>query len=99
MQDKRHGNNYSVAARRKELTMSSNNYEPYEAFQKYAVKADSLQDFCARYHRRGAYHDRGEEYMQADYESHRADMERDGFTIIPQGSSTTGGVVSYYGKI
>ena len=70
-----------------------------EAFRKYEVKADSLKDFCDRYHRRGAYHDRGEKYMQVDYESHRADMERRGFTIIPQGSSTTGYVVSYYGKI
>lgn len=79
--------------------MSSNNYEPYEAFQKYAVKADSLKDFCDLYHRRGAYHDRGEEYMQVDYESHKADMERDGFTFIPRHDSTTGHVVSYYGKI
>lgn len=74
-------------------------YDPYVAFQKYAVKASSLEEFCDKYHRPGAYHDRGEEYMKADYESHKKDMEREGFTIIPQGSSTTGGIVSYYGKI
>lgn len=37
--------------------------------------------------------------MEYDYEDHKREMEREGFTIIPQGSSTTGGVVSYYGKI
>ena len=74
-------------------------FDPFKAFAKYAVKADSLKEFCDLYHRPGAYHDRGEEYMQADYESHKAEMERDGFTFIPPGSSTTGGAVSYYGKI
>lgn len=71
----------------------------YERFKKYEVKAESLREFCDLYHRRGAYHDRGEEYMQFDYESHKEELERCGYTIIPQGSSTTGGVVSYYGKI
>lgn len=74
-------------------------FDPFKAFQKYAVEARSLEDFCDRYHRRGAYHDRGEEYMQYDYEDHKKEMERDGFTFIPPGSSTTGDVVSYYGKI
>ena len=74
-------------------------YDPYKAFLKYEVKADSLQEFCDLYHRRGAYHDRGEEYMKADYESHKKDMERDGFTFIPAGSTTTGYTMSYYGKI
>ena len=25
-------------------------FDPYVAFQKYAVKADNLRDFCDRYH-------------------------------------------------
>ena len=74
-------------------------YDPYKAFMKYAVEAKSLEEFCDRYHRRGAYHDRGEEYMKYDYEDHKKELERDGFTIIPQGSSTTGDTVSYYGNI
>ena len=74
-------------------------FDPFKAFQKYAVDAKSLEDFCDRYHRRGAYHDRGEEYMKCDYEDHKKELERDGFTFIPHGSSTTGDVVSYYGKI
>jgi hypothetical protein len=73
-----------------------NNYDPYEAFQKYAVKADSLQDFINRYHKAGKITDFNRE---ADYAGHKEDMERDGFTIIPKGTSSTGEVVSYYGKI
>ena len=70
----------------------------YEKFKKYEVRADSIEDFCNRYHRRGAFHDRGEDYMQSDIESHIEDFEKYGYTIIPQGSSTTGDVVSYYGN-
>lgn len=74
-------------------------FDPYVEFQKYAVQANSLLDFCDRYHRRGAYHDRGAEYMQFDYEDHKKELERDGFTFIPGGSSTTGDIVSYYGEV
>lgn len=74
-------------------------FDPFKAFLKYAVQADNLRDFCDKYHRRTAYHARGKDYMQADYEDHKKDMERDGFTIIPQWESTTCEVVSYYGKI
>ena len=74
-------------------------YDPYKAFLKYAVEAKSLEDFCDRYHRRGAYHDRGDDYIKADYEDHKKELERDGFTIIPHDSSITGDIVSYYGRI
>ena len=70
----------------------------YEKFKKYAVAADSVEDFCNRYHRRSAYHDRGSEYMEYDLQDHIKELEKYGYTIIPQGSSTTGDVVAYYGK-
>ena len=76
-----------------------NDYDPYKAFMKYSVEARDLEDLCDRYHRKGAYHDRGAEYMKVDYEHHKKEMERDGFTLIPMADSTTGDVVSYYGKI
>lgn len=69
----------------------------YEIFKKYAVSAESVEDFCNRYHRRGAFHDRGAEYMEADIEAHKKEFEKCGFTIIPKGSSTTGDNVAYYG--
>lgn len=70
----------------------------YEKFKQYELPADSVEDFCNKYHRRGAYHDRGKEYMECDLESHKEELEQYGYTIIPGSSSTTGDIVSYYGK-
>lgn len=69
----------------------------YENFKKYAVSAESVEDFCNKYHNRAAFHDRGAEYMEADIEAHKKEFEKCGFTIIPKGSSTTGDNVTYYG--
>ena len=71
----------------------------FEKFKKYAVQADSIEDFCLKYHRRSAYHDRGKDYMEADLESHKEEFEKYGYTIIPSSSTTTGDIVSYYGPI
>ena len=72
--------------------------ELYEVFKKDAVPADSVEDFCLKYHRRSAYHDRGKDYMECDLKSHKEELEKYGYTIIPGSSSTTGDVVAYYGK-
>lgn len=69
----------------------------YEAFRKYALPADSLEDFCLKYHKRSAYHDRGADYMECDLQSHKEELEKFGYTFIPKGSSTTGDIISYYG--
>lgn len=70
----------------------------YKAFKKYAVQADNVEDFCNKYHRHGAYLDRGNDYMQDDLQSHIKEFQEHGYTIIPQGSSTTGDIVAYYGN-
>jgi hypothetical protein len=70
----------------------------YEKFKKYQMPADSTEDFCMKYHKRSAYHDRGKEYMECDLQSHKEELEKYGYTIIPGSSSTTGDIVSYYGK-
>jgi len=70
----------------------------FESFKKYAVDAESMEDFCDRYHHRKAYHERGKEYMACDLVSHKKELEKEGYTMIPQGSSVTGGIVSWYGK-
>lgn len=70
----------------------------YERFKTYEVQAESIEDFCNKYHRRGAYHERGADYMECDLQSHKEEFEKYGYTIIPQGSSTTGDVVAYYGR-
>jgi hypothetical protein len=36
--------------------------------------------------------------MEYDIADHKKEFEENGYTIIPQGSSTNGDVVSYYGK-
>ena len=68
----------------------------YTSFKKYMVDAESLQDFINRYHRPGSITDFNRE---ADYNAHKQDLEKDGFTFIPKGTSITGEIVSYYGKI
>ena len=67
----------------------------YERFRKYEVKADNLKDFCERYHRPGKITDFNKD---DDYNSHLNDIIKYGYTIIPASTSTTGQVVSYYGK-
>jgi len=69
----------------------------FNMFKKYMVQAESVKDFCEKYHRRDAYHDRGAEYMDVDLQSHIKELEQDGYTIIPKGSSVTGDTVTYYG--
>lgn len=70
----------------------------YEKLKKYAVEAASIEEFCDKYHRRDCFHDRGEAYMQYDIEDHKKEFERNGFTIIPKGTSATGDIVAYYGN-
>jgi hypothetical protein len=70
----------------------------YEKFKKYELPAESIEDFCNKYHRRDAYHERGAEYMAVDLQSHIEEFEKYGYTIIPGSSTTTGDIISYYGK-
>jgi hypothetical protein len=73
-------------------------YDLFQSFKKYAVKANSIEDFCNKYHNAAAFHNRGKEYMEIDIASHKKEFAEEGYTIIPQGSSIIGDVVSYYGK-
>jgi hypothetical protein len=66
----------------------------YNKFKKYIVFAENLREFCEQWHRADKVADK-----EADYESHKRDMEKYGYTIIPASTSKTGEIVSYYGKI
>ena len=71
-------------------------YNAFDSFKKYIVHAESLREFCEIWHKPGiltAFN------READYEGHKADIEKYGYTIIPASSSATGQIVSYYGKI
>jgi hypothetical protein len=69
----------------------------YELMKEYEVQAESVKDFCEKYHSHKAYHDRGAEYMEYDLKSHEKEYKENGYTLIPQGSSSTGEPVSFYG--
>ena len=68
----------------------------YANFKKYIVRAESLREFCETWHKPGSLTDFN---RKADYEGHKADLEKYGYTMIPASSSATGRIVSYYGKI
>lgn len=63
----------------------------YESFKKYVVYAENLREFCDKFH--------NHTYNESDYEAHKEDLEKYGYTIIPHHDSITGNIVSYYGKI
>lgn len=66
----------------------------YMKFKKYIVFAESLKEFCDQWHRPNKVGDK-----EADYEDHKKELEKYGFTFIPGSTSKTGEIVSYYGKI
>lgn len=68
----------------------------YSKFKKYIVHAESLQEFIDRWHKPGKINNFNRE---ADYNGHKEDLEKYGFTIIPSHDSITGEIVSYYGRI
>lgn len=68
----------------------------YNKFKKYAVRAESLKEFCEVYHRPGKITDFNRE---EDYENHKRELQKYGFTFIPASTSITGQHVSYYGEI
>lgn len=68
----------------------------YNEMRKYIVFAENLQEFCEKWHKPGAI---TEFNRKADFEQHKADMEKYGYTIIPASTSISGRIVSYYGKI
>lgn len=68
----------------------------FNTMKKYIVYAESLQEFCEKWHKPGTITDFNRE---ADYADHKADMQKYGYTIIPASTSITGQIVSYYGRV
>jgi hypothetical protein len=68
----------------------------YNEMKKYIVFAESLQDFIDTWHMPGIITDFNRE---ADYNDHKSDLEKYGYTIIPASSSVNGRIVSYYGRV
>lgn len=67
-----------------------------ELFRDCQVDAESVEDFCNRYHKRESYHERGKEYMKYDIADHKTELESSGYTIITHHESVTGKTVAYF---
>ena len=72
--------------------------DSYELFKKYAVPADSVEDFLNKYYKRDRYTGRGPEYAACLLASYKKDFEDDGFCMTSHHDSNTGEVVAFYGK-
>lgn len=68
----------------------------YELFRKYAVPANSVEDFLARYHRADTYTGRGPEYAASLLASYRREVEEYGCCYTSHHDSNTGVIVAYY---
>ncbi len=76
----------------------------YEHFKKYTVEAISVEDFCERYYKPRAYHDRtgpnwdydGQNYKDVVINSHKENINEYGYTYITHHDSITGQTVAYY---
>jgi len=65
-------------------------------WRKYAVSAESLEDFLQRYYKTDRYTGRGEDYAESLRQSYRETLSKDGVCIISHHDSKTGEVVAYY---
>lgn len=66
----------------------------FERYKLYAVDAESLRDFCERFHLAGKVWNK-----EADYQTHKEELLRDGYTMIPRGTSSLTNWAAYYGPL
>jgi transposase len=69
-----------------------------EAFKKYKVEANSIEDFLKRYTKPSRNEQRPIDYQEARIKSHTEDLQKYGYTFITHHDSITGECVSYYGR-
>lgn len=68
----------------------------YEHMKKYSVQAKDPIDFLERYTKAGYGIERGEEYQQARIKTAFEDLEKWGYCMLPNSSSKTGEIVTWY---
>ena len=68
----------------------------YDTFKKYAVNADSLEEFLEKYTKHERHAGRGSEYVAVRIKSHQEDIDKSGFTFITHHDSKSGETVAYY---
>lgn len=64
-----------------------------------AIREEREKTMFVRLHHRKDKQQDNYDYSSADYEAHKRDIEKYGFTFIPHHESVTGNIVSYYGKV
>lgn len=68
--------------------------EQFQRYKLYAVEAESLRDFCERYHLPAKVWDK-----EADYQSHKEELLKNGYTLVPRGTSGLVSWAAYYGPL
>ena len=68
----------------------------YDLMRKYAVPADSVADFLARYHKASTYTGRGPEYAASLLASYQQEVAQYGCCYTSHHDSNTGEIVAYY---
>ena len=70
-----------------------------ENFRKYAVKANSVEDFLEKYTKHDRHYGRGEEYAKERIAYYKKELKEIGFCFMSKHESVTGRVVAYFGDI
>ena len=70
----------------------------FEHCKKWAVTAESIEDFCDKYHRPFGDDAWGKSARKEWLETAQSDMKKHGFIWIPSSTTTTGKHCAFYGK-
>jgi hypothetical protein len=76
-----------------------NRTSTYNLFKKYAVEANSLEEFLEKHTKHSRHAGRGSEYVAIRIASHQEDIDKYGFTFITHHDSKSGEIVAYYPSI
>jgi len=68
----------------------------YEGMKKYKVEACSLEEFCKKYYKHGAYEGRGKDYATHCLQSQKRYVDKYGYAFITRHDSTVGQHVTWY---
>ncbi|GHV89906.1 hypothetical protein AGMMS50268_04090 [Spirochaetia bacterium] len=67
-----------------------------DLMKKYAVEADSVEEFVRRYSTHQAFADRGSDYQSASIAGNEKDVQINGYAMISYHDSITGDTVTWF---
>ena len=68
----------------------------YERMKKYAVQANSVEDFLQRYTKPNRHEGRGQEYVTARIQSYKDEIAKYGYAFMTHHESKSGEYVTWY---